>query len=34
LECHFDENEKKVIIEKCDDKYYFNYKTGKCENIT
>ena len=25
---------KKKLIEKCDDKYYFNYKTGKCENIT
>ena len=33
-ECHFDEIEKKFKVDKCDDKYYLNNKTGKCEIIT
>jgi len=34
LECHFDEIDDKLINDKCEDKYYLNNKTGKCEIIT
>jgi len=33
-ECHFDEIENKFKVDKCDDKYYLNNKTEKCEIIT
>jgi len=34
LECHFDEIEDKFKVDLCEDKYYINNKTGKCEIIT
>jgi len=34
IECHFDEIEDQFKADKCEDKYYLNNKTGKCEIIT
>ena len=34
IECHFDKSKNKPKCDKCQDEYYFNEKTDKCELIT